>query len=39
MTLCTWGTNFSGSSYRFSGPAIIAFDGTHLWVTNYGSFY
>jgi hypothetical protein len=34
VTLCTWGTNFSGGSYGFNDPNAIAFDGTHLWVTN-----
>jgi len=34
VTLCTWGANLSGGSYGFSGPQAVAFDGTHLWVTN-----
>jgi hypothetical protein len=31
-----WVQTLSGSSYGFSDPAAIAFDGTHIWVTNYG---
>jgi DNA-binding beta-propeller fold protein YncE len=35
QTLCTWGSNFSGGSYGFNAPYGVAFDGTHLWVTNF----
>ena len=36
VTLCTWGANVSGGSFGFNGPYAVAFDGTHLWVTNLG---
>jgi hypothetical protein len=26
----------SGGSYAFTGPVAVAFDGTHIWVTNRG---
>jgi DNA-binding beta-propeller fold protein YncE len=31
-----WGGPYSGGSYAFYGPYGVAFDGTHIWVTNYG---
>jgi hypothetical protein len=31
-----WGGPYSGSAYGFNEPNAIAFDGTHLWVTNAG---
>ena len=34
VTLCTWGTTYSGASYGFSAPQGIASDGVHLWVAN-----
>ena len=36
-TLAWWGANYSSSSYGFNAPSAIAFDGTHLWVTNAGN--
>jgi len=27
-------TRLSGSSYQFDGPEAIAYDGSHLWITN-----
>ena len=30
-----WGGPYSGSSYGFNGPALVAFDGIHLWVASY----
>jgi hypothetical protein len=29
-----WGGPYSGGSYGFNGPYGVAFDGTHIWVTN-----
>ena len=29
-----WVQTLSGGSYGFDGPEGIAFDGTHIWVTN-----
>jgi hypothetical protein len=26
----------SGGSYAFNGPVAVAFDGTHIWITNRG---
>jgi hypothetical protein len=33
-TLDWWGGSYSATSYDFDRPHAIAFDGTHLWVTN-----
>jgi YVTN family beta-propeller protein len=34
-TLCWKGPlNFAGGSYGFNSPAGVAFDGSHIWVTN-----
>ena len=30
-----YGANFSGGSYGFNYPRGVAFDGSHIWVTNY----
>lgn len=30
-----WGGAYYGGSYGFNYPVGIAFDGTHIWVTNY----
>jgi hypothetical protein len=29
-----WGGTYRSSAYGFSAPGAIAFDGTHLWITN-----
>ena len=31
----SWVQTLSGGSYGFNGPYGVAFDGTHIWVTNY----
>ena len=32
-----WGGPYSGGSYGFASPQGVAFDGTHIWVTNYAN--
>ena len=34
-TLDWWGGSYSGGSYGFNEPDGIAFDGTHIWATNW----
>ncbi|MEW6337810.1 MAG: hypothetical protein AB1625_10490, partial [Acidobacteriota bacterium] len=34
-TLNWWGGRYFGGSYGFNDPWGVAFDGTHIWVTNY----
>jgi DNA-binding beta-propeller fold protein YncE len=34
-TLQWWGANLAGGSYAFNVPYGEAFDGSHIWVTNY----
>jgi hypothetical protein len=31
-----WGETYSSNSDELNGPRGVAFDGTHIWVTNYG---
>ena len=33
-TLNWWGGPYSGDAYGFGQPAGVAFDGTHVWITN-----
>ena len=34
-TLNWWGGPYAGTKYGFNAPSGIAFDGTHIWVTDF----